>query len=975
MSTASGLDLARLGILFDTSTAPVAIAAMQQVAVQSRGVGQAIDQQAVKTREATKATQEAAAALNQLGQAHAAAASGYKRGTSDGAAYRATVMDIKRALDEEAKAAAMVASGQQQRAAAISRLMVQTRADYQAGATSARAYADQLAKLQVEMNKVAGVQNTLATSGRESANSMALLTGAFGGFFGVLGFQGLAAMSQFATFITGLPGDLAHAGDEFTRFNARITFAFRGSAEAARLARRDIIEIARTTGVPYSQVAQGYGDLAIAGRGPGLSREQIGGLTSGFSVLGAMTGADNASTGRAMWQFQQALALGRLTSQDYRFMAVNMPAIDDALAAGMGVDVNTIPGRISRGEIDANIMVDALVRGVEILRETSGGLPETMERARGRIQTAWQLLLTNLEERVQSSPLYQRIMGGVSARLGQTANWNSSDPENRLEAARYFAAQPSDPLTTRYWQRQIRDLEAEVNSPARVAERQRVAAAEAAREAEVQRNATFGRGMQAADSAFSLDLQRADINKSIQQIEAALGVAAAANAPAEDVERLARALTAFRTQLTRLVSVAERRAMEAGFAEQDLARYGAGGAFELAQSARSLAEQSAAQGRPIGMQGALGIIHRERRIGISRDIGMMSAANSDRQIVVDAAGLDVAARRRAALDAEMSGWRRQNPSATDEQASAYRRERAVELAQGDVQSLRERERADRERLEDMRQRLAMGAQLGQQGRIALAQAERERELRREFPAITEELVEDERARVAESVRLSEQLDLQARQMGLLTDAAQTAGSAISDALRRGIIDGARTGVLRAETFFDVLADSALRVADRIMAAFLSPYEDQATNWITGMAGSIPGLGGLLGGSGGGAGLKVAGLSTTPIPAFASGVQNFSGGWALVGEGGPELLKLPQGSNVYSHGQSRDMMGGSNVSVQIIDQRSGQAAPVETEESEGPDGMRQVRVFIREETDRNIRSGKHASSMRAAHGVGRAIKQA
>jgi phage-related protein len=35
-----------------------------------------------------------------------------------------------------------------------------------------------------------------------------------------------------------------------------------------------------------------------------------------------------------------------------------------------------------------------------------------------------------------------------------------------------------------------------------------------------------------------------------------------------------------------------------------------------------------------------------------------------------------------------------------------------------------------------------------------------------------------------------------------------------------------------------------------------------------------------------------------VPGFAEGVKNFAGGYAVVGEKGPELLKLPQGSSVY-----------------------------------------------------------------------------
>ena len=43
-----------------------------------------------------------------------------------------------------------------------------------------------------------------------------------------------------------------------------------------------------------------------------------------------------------------------------------------------------------------------------------------------------------------------------------------------------------------------------------------------------------------------------------------------------------------------------------------------------------------------------------------------------------------------------------------------------------------------------------------------------------------------------------------------------------------------------------------------------------------------------------------------IPGFAGGIRGFMGGYALVGEGGPEIVKLPRGSNVYSNSESKGM---------------------------------------------------------------------
>jgi len=55
--------------------------------------------------------------------------------------------------------------------------------------------------------------------------------------------------------------------------------------------------------------------------------------------------------------------------------------------------------------------------------------------------------------------------------------------------------------------------------------------------------------------------------------------------------------------------------------------------------------------------------------------------------------------------------------------------------------------------------------------------------------------------------------------------------------------------------------------------------------------------GFASGIGGGSQSETGGKAPRKIPGFASGVRNFSGGLALVGEEGPELVNLPSGSDV------------------------------------------------------------------------------
>ena len=57
--------------------------------------------------------------------------------------------------------------------------------------------------------------------------------------------------------------------------------------------------------------------------------------------------------------------------------------------------------------------------------------------------------------------------------------------------------------------------------------------------------------------------------------------------------------------------------------------------------------------------------------------------------------------------------------------------------------------------------------------------------------------------------------------------------------------------------------------------------------------------------------------TDKIPGFATGVKNFAGGWAIVGERGPELVNLPRGSDVYTAQQTKGMIGSSKSYSQNV----------------------------------------------------------
>lgn len=89
-------------------------------------------------------------------------------------------------------------------------------------------------------------------------------------------------------------------------------------------------------------------------------------------------------------------------------------------------------------------------------------------------------------------------------------------------------------------------------------------------------------------------------------------------------------------------------------------------------------------------------------------------------------------------------------------------------------------------------------------------------------------------------------------------------------------------------------DQAIGTANRVRDAVNSVPTSHHTTFTGSVDGSLAAAAAAAGGLGG--------------HALARGVRDFEGGWALVGEEGPEMVLLPRGSDVYSHRDTQRMSG-------------------------------------------------------------------
>lgn len=923
-----------------------------------------------------------------------------------------------------------------------------------------------LRNVSTEMDRAANASRAFNTNAEQVNTRLSLLGTAAGTVAGILAFQLIGAIAGVASELASLPVESARAADALTRFNSQLMFAFRGSSDSVRQARQDIVQLAREAGVSISQLRNDYADIAISGRSAGLTRTQVSGVVGAFAQLGQLSGADPGALSRSMYQYQQMLNIGQVRWSDFKLADLNLPAFGDAAAAGLGVSGSELVGMISRGELSAYRLTEALSEGVPKLIEQAGGqLPELMSRSQAAMETEWTRLVESMGETWRTSKFIQSLQYGIADLIGWAANGGRSEtPAQELARLRGEVASGSaTPSDMRNMNRGGPDVTGArlAAARARIAELERAlaedeASAERARRDE-ESQARSARQLNALGIVTNLDPIRAAQAQARADMALVQGALAdTAGLTDEQIATLRRGLSLLEGQISRIESAVDRARRQSRETAADLARYGAGGGFDLARSSRGLVEQSINQMRPISMDQAMAIMRGDWLTDAANNNGRTAADLARRQTIVDAAGLGLAGRRRAQLDVREAEFRdrfgRQEDMPADQRmrvdelAAENRRLEALRMAQDDVEALRERERGDRERLDALRSQLQLGIQLGQQGRILLAQAERERDLRLQFPDITEELVRAERERVGENVRLTELLAEQQAQMARLADAAAAAGATIGDVLGASIAEGVARGRIEGEAALDALRRSATRILDDLLQNLTAPLERRITEMASGylqrrygdqaledladaaqdasasLVGSMTpavaesaakiavnskaalteasaksqstaavlafskavitataALQSMAAQSAGGdiasgiASLFGSGPSSAakvPIPGFAKGVENFQGGWAIVGEEGAELVRLPRGSSVIPNGK----MPGGDVTINIIDQRTGEAAPVETTERRGANGERIIEVMVRDQVKQAVRRGDVDPEMRAQYGSGRVLKK-
>lgn len=133
-----------------------------------------------------------------------------------------------------------------------------------------------------------------------------------------------------------------------------------------------------------------------------------------------------------------------------------------------------------------------------------------------------------------------------------------------------------------------------------------------------------------------------------------------------------------------------------------------------------------------------------------------------------------------------------------------------------------------------------------------------------------------------------------------------------------VLSGLADAASALKPIFETLASAISAVADAI-----SRVNQFASNFGSGLSGVVGSLGigggsitGLVGGLSSAGSLRDMALTELHRRGYATGTDNYIGGVTWVGENGPELVSLPQGTRIFNEQESRQVVGGDTYNFYV-----------------------------------------------------------
>lgn len=726
--------------------------------------------------------------------------------------------------------------------------------------------------------------------------------------------------------------EIAQAAENYTTLTNRLRLVTEGSEELVA-AQDAVFKIAQESRQPLAATAELYQRIAANSQELGLSANEIVSVVDTVNKTLAISGSSAAAASGALVQLGQAFASGQLRGEELNAVLEAAPPLAKAIADGLGVTVGELRKLGADGQLTADAVAQAIIKSGDAIDQSFGNIQTTGGQALTVLGNSLTKVIGEIDSATGSSALFADTVTGLASYLD-----SGELTDGLIETFNIWSAS-IDAIGN-----DIASLELEFDG----LQENGSSVASFLADAFQQMPANLRAGVQIAtvEVASLFDKAVAYAQYAGSAIKAAFTDATEAQAAQELEQTLVRINDVRGTSLDTILSErdailqaaeanrqraaeerkqrdADRAARQAQIAElrkglqgRDISLGGAGGADKAAKEAQRNAErlqqlyQSTEQG--LARQVALfGQTTEAARVRYEVENGELAKLNGAQQERLIGLAEEIDKLNQIKKNREEAAATEQYVAALRDQISARQNAIDIEIEAigvGERQAERLRELSELEfeyvrRLEELARAQGTSAALSAEAYQARVDALREA-MAEEVRIIEEGEKKKDEARKDGMSGVTGALEdyiEEANDMAKQTrDLTKSALNETEDAF----VEFAKTGKLSFKDLANSIVDDLIRIGARQVTASLA----------TGLLGALGGAGGAgVGAGAGGGGAGLAGLLSSFVGLFDAGGRIPAGGWGIVGERGPEIVRGP--ANVTGRQETAQMMGAPSVTIQ------------------------------------------------------------
>lgn len=282
---------------------------------------------------------------------------------------------------------------------------------------------DALEGLTDEAEKAGGATKKVGDESKKASGSVS-------GLGGALRLASIAAAAFGASMSVGALGRMA---DQWSDMQSRVGAAVKDMEAAPALMQR-MVDVANASYSPLAQTVEIYGrNVAVLGA-LGRSATEAADFTEALNHALVTTATKGQDADVVLNALSRSIAIGGLRSMEFETIMSRSPRVLEAVAEQLGTNVLGLRAMAQEGKVTGQVIVDALINNLELLREEAGAMPATIGDAFTILGNYTLALVGQFDQAVGASEAISGAIITVAENLQRLATYAAT-------AAAFFAGQ------------------------------------------------------------------------------------------------------------------------------------------------------------------------------------------------------------------------------------------------------------------------------------------------------------------------------------------------------------------------------------------------------------------------------------------------------------------------------------------------------------------------------------------------------